>query len=79
MTLDTLFPVDVEYGRYEEKRVEDILSSTDTVSGIDPASFFPMLGKAITWDDLDDNEISELMIWDKASAQDFRFIEGLTE
>lgn len=37
MTLNTLSPIRVTYGRYE-MRASDYLSSTDVVKGVDPAN-----------------------------------------
>jgi hypothetical protein len=62
-----------------EKRADDYLSS-NVATVVDPASLFPSSQENIvSWDDLSADVVAELMIWENASDQDLRYLDGLAE
>lgn len=71
--------IDIEYGSRVDRRADDILSSTSIVKGVDYSYLFPLVEQEVSWDDFDQDAISELLIWEKVSSQDMKFLEGSSE
>ena len=66
----------VMYGRIE-KKAEDYFASASVTEPFDLASLIQP--KTISWDDLGNDVIAELMVWENASAQDLRYLDGLAK
>ena len=68
----------VRYGRID-KRADEYLVSSGSATIIDASLFRLPEEKIVSWDDLDADTVSELMIWENVSSQDTQYIEGLAE
>ena len=79
MTIDTIRNINVPVYGKKIKKASEYVESSGLAETLDYSKVIFPQPKSISWDDLSEEVVSELMIWETASSQDISYLENLSE